>query len=164
MQQQDGDVAEELSRRMVAGCVAVRVGRLQRLVAREFERRLRPRGLSLPQLEILAALTTWHEPVRPTVVADLLGVERSTMSRNLAGLQERGWVRSTDRSASGRSRAVTITEAGTTALARADEAWTECQASVVDRLGPEAAVTLDRWLTSLTTPDPSPDPEPSRRR
>ena len=52
MQHDDGTTAEALTRRMAAECLGMRVGRLQRLVVREFEHRLRPIGLSLPQLEM----------------------------------------------------------------------------------------------------------------
>lgn len=145
------EVAGSLTSRMAVECLGLRVGRLHRLVAREFEQRLRPLGLSLPQLEILAVLTMRGGPVRPTVLADLLGVERSTMSRNLAVLQDRGWVGATATSASGRSTAVAITDAGTTTLAAADLAWAQAQRALVDRVGPEAPGILDTWLAALNT-------------
>ncbi len=143
------DVAGQLTRDMVAECVGVRVGRLHRLVAREFERHLRPIGLSLQQLEVLSTLTLCAGPVKPTVIADLLALERSTMSRNLAILIDRGWVASTDTSTTGRSLSVAITEAGTTKLAHADRAWRQAQVALIDRLGPDTAATLDTWLTGL---------------
>lgn len=145
----DRDVAVQLTRDMVAGCVGVRVGRLHRLVAREFERRLRPIGLSLQQLEVLSTLTVCDGPVKPSVVANLLAVERSTMSRNLAILTERGLVATPDASPTGRSLTVVITPAGTALLARAADAWQAAQAALVARLGPAAAATLDRWLAEL---------------
>ena len=150
MQQQVAAVAGSLARRTVEECVGLRVERLHRLVVREFEHRLRPLGLSLPQLEILSALTMSAGAVRPSVVADLLGVERSTMSRNLALLQERGWVDTTDTSASGRSLAVAITGAGTATLAAAEQAWTQTQESLVDRLGADTPAILDTWLSALS--------------
>ena len=114
------------------------------------KRRLRPLGLSLPQLEILSTLTGVGRPLTPSGVADLLGVERSTMSRNLAVLHERGWVRATETSPSGRSRAVTISDSGTAVLAAADQAWTQAQSALVECLGADAPAILDSWLMSLT--------------
>lgn len=143
------ELAEQLTREMVAGCVGVRIGRLHRLVAREFEHQLRPTGLSLQQLEVLSALTACRGPVKPTVVADALDVERSTMSRNLAILIERGWVASVDTSATGRSLAVAITDSGTGKLAEATHAWHRAQHTLTAALGPHAAATLDTWLTAL---------------
>ena len=147
--QHDGETAGVLARRMAGECLGLRVGRLHRLVVREFEHRLRPLGLSLPQLEMLSVLRMITGPVRPTALADLLGVERSTMSRNLALLQERGWARTTAASASGRSLAVTITDAGTATLAAADQAWTQAQGALVDRVGPDAPAILDTWLAAF---------------
>ncbi|MET3808302.1 DNA-binding MarR family transcriptional regulator [Nakamurella sp. UYEF19] len=146
---QDRSAAGLLTQDMMAGCVGVRVGRLHRLVSREFERHLRPVGLSLQQLEVLSTLTACGEPVKPTVVADLLAVERSTMSRNLAILIDRGWAISTDTSATGRSLAVEITAAGTAKLAEAGDAWRHAQAALISHLGSDAPATLNAWLAAL---------------
>lgn len=150
--------ARTLARAMVAGCVGTRIERLHRLVAREFEQRLRPLGLSLPQLEILATLTMRDGPTRPAVVAELLAVDRSTMSRNLAALQKRDWVHTTRTSSSGRCLAVAISPAGTATLARADHAWGATQEALLERLGPEAPEVLGSWLGALDH-----DVDPRRR-
>ena len=146
----EADVAGRLSQDMAAGCIGVRVGRLHRLVAREFERQLRPTGLSRQQLEVLSALILSHAPVRPTVLADLLALERSTMSRNLAVLMDRGLVAHTDLSRTGRTLAVEITPAGTAAVAQAEKAWRRAQAVLTEHLGPDAAAALDSWLVALS--------------
>ena len=151
MQQDDRGDATALAAKMAASCIGVRVGRLHRMVAQEFERRLRPLGLSLPQLEILSTLTLSAGPVKPAAVAALLAVDRSTMSRNLAILQERGLVHAAATSATGRSLAVAITAAGSAALAGADQAWMQSHAALVDRLGAATPGILDDWLAALTT-------------
>lgn len=155
MQQDEQGPAVAAARRMNDHCIGARVARLHRLVVHEFDQRLRPLGLSSPQLEILSTLITFSDPVKPTVVADRLGVERSTMSRNLALLQERGWVRATDVSSSGRSLAVTITDAGLDAVAGAADAWALAQDALVDRLGPDAQAILDGWLNAPAVRMPS---------
>src|SRR5215813_4049967 len=96
------EAAGRLAAAMAEGCVATRISRLHRLVARRFEQALRPLGVTLPQLEVLAALTIVGRPVRPTDLADLLAVERSTMSRNLAVLEGAGWIATAQRSPTGR--------------------------------------------------------------
>ncbi len=145
------EVAGQLTREMMAGCLGVRVGRLHRLVSREFEQQLRPVGLSLQQLEVLSTLMVCAGPTKPTVVADLLAVERSTMSRNLAILIDRGWVARTDISATGRALAVAITDAGIDILARANQAWHQAQATLTAALHSDAASTVDEWLSALTS-------------
>ena len=127
----------------------MRVGRLHRIVARRFDQSLRPLGLTLPQLEALSALTLTGRPVRPGTLADHLAADRSTMSRNLALLEERGWARTAERSPAGRSMTFEITAPGTEVLARAGAAWREAQAAVTALLGADAPAQLDSWLDVL---------------
>ena len=122
---------------------------LHRIVARRFDQSLRPLGLTLPQLEALSALTLIGHPVRPGVLADYLAVERSTMSRNLAVLEERGWARTVEWSPTGRSMTFGITGPGTEVLSRAGDAWREAQAAVTALLGADAPGRLDTWLDVL---------------
>jgi DNA-binding MarR family transcriptional regulator len=148
MQQQHS--AEDLAGTMAKSCVATRVGRLHRLVARRFEEHLRPLGLSVPQTEILSALTLIAEPVKPSVLADLLQMERSTISRNLSVMEDRGWITPKETSATGRSMTVVITDQGLATLASADAAWHDAQTELVQAMGHEAASTIDAWLGELT--------------
>lgn len=143
MQQQ----AEDLAHAMREGCLGVRVGRLHRLVARRFERALKPVGLSLPQLEILGILML-RGPEKPTAVADALAVERSTISRNLSLMEGKGWV-SVESTPSGRTKTVALTEAGVDVLADARAAWEAAQAGVVQLLGAKSPSTIDTWVTAL---------------
>jgi DNA-binding MarR family transcriptional regulator len=142
-QKRDALALAEVMRRE---CLGVRVGRLHRIVSRTFDQALRPVGLTLPQLEILTALTIFGAEVKPAVLADELVVERSTMSRNLALLKDRGLLR-TITSPAGRTMAVAITPEGTALLAVARASWSEAQASLLDVLGTSAASTLDSWLS-----------------
>jgi len=89
--------------------------------------------------------------VRPATLADRLAVERSTMSRNLARLEKRSWVQIAERSPTGRSMTVVITDAGREMLIRAEKAWREAQGSLLDSLGDtNVAGVLDTWLHGLT--------------
>ena len=132
-------------------CLGVRVGRLHRLIARRFEQALRPAGLSGSQLEVLTALTIHGGAVKPSQLADWLGAERSTVSRNLALMQDKGLVAAAACSASGRSMSVVITDSGTQTLRRAGSAWRAEQDALTELLGPDAAATLDTWLGQLTS-------------
>ena len=145
--------ATELAVAMQAGCLGVRVGRLQRLVARHFDQKLRPLGLSVPQLEVLSALVLSAAPVKPSDLAGWLSIERSTMSRNLALLEKRGLVKTSETSPTGRSLRVEITAPGTDAIAEADGAWSAAQQAVRDVVGDDAASILDTWLVSLAVHD-----------
>ena len=143
------DEARQFADTMRRSCLGTRVGRLHRVVARRFDGALRPLGLTMPQVEILASLVLQDAPVRPSELAEVLMAERSTVSRNLAALGDRGWVEAAEVSPTGRSMAFAATPEGERVFASAREAWAEAQASVVGSLGPETAATLDAWLDGL---------------
>jgi DNA-binding MarR family transcriptional regulator len=141
--------AHALAQELQASCLGVRVARLHRLVGRRFDQALRPLGLSLSQMEILSGLTLIGGAVRPAYIADQLGVERSTMSRNLALMEARDLIANVETSPAGRSMTVTITEHGTATLADARAAWTSAQADLVDHLGADAPSILDAWTAEI---------------
>jgi DNA-binding MarR family transcriptional regulator len=146
---QQKDAAREFADEMWQTCLGTRVGRLHRAVARRFDGALRPLGLTMPQMEILAALVPQDAPVRPSELAQVLMAERSTVSRNLAALRDRGWVETAEVSPTGRSMSFAATLEGTRVLASARTAWAEAQASVVGALGPGSPAAIDAWLDDL---------------
>ncbi len=139
--------AASLSVNMKEQCLGNRIGRLHRVVARQFDQAMRPLGLSLPQLEVLAVLMM-GTVVAPSTIAEALAIERSTISRNIAIMERNGWIK-TDSSPSGRTTGVSITSRGVDMLASADAAWANAQQQVMKLLGPDAVGTLDTWLENL---------------
>ncbi len=97
-------------------------------------------------MEVLTALISAKGPVRPAALAAWLMVERSTVSRNLALMQDRDWVTVAETSPTGRTMAVTIADSGVAAFISASGAWRIAQARVAAMLGQAAASTLDQWL------------------
>ena len=106
------DRALRMASELQTSCLGVRIGRQNRLVRRRFERALGPLGLSIAQMEVLGALVVNDSSLRPADLAQWLAVERSTMSRNLAHMEKRGYVRTTATSPTGRSQRVTIPREG----------------------------------------------------
>src|ERR1700754_4245360 len=123
--------AEDFAAEMAQSCMSSRIGRLQRVVARRFELALAPSGVTPPQLELLAALVVAGEAVAPATLADVVAVERSTMSRNLALMRERGWIDPAALSPTGRMMTVAITARGRATFADARRAWREAQDAVI---------------------------------
>ena len=144
------EAARRLADEVRHACVGIRVGRLHRLVGRRFDEALRPLGVTVAQMEVLGALTLISVPVRPADLVRRLAVERSTVSRNLALLEKRGYVTATQTSPTGRSLRVTVTAEGRALYAETEDAWREAQLSLVGQLGADAVPTLDRWLLTLT--------------
>jgi DNA-binding MarR family transcriptional regulator len=85
-------IADDLREDVSSACLDMRVARLHLVVARVYEQERQISGLSLPQMELLTVLITAAGPVRPTALATKLMADRSTVSRNLALMQKRGWV------------------------------------------------------------------------
>ncbi len=143
------DRAQALAEAVWDRCLGSRVTRLHRLVALHYDQALAELGLTLPQVEILAALQMRARAVGPTEMGQRLHVGRSAMSRKLAALEDKGWIATEERSPTGRSMSFTITAAGRERLAHADTAWQRAQVLMEAQLGPGAASTIDAWLTTL---------------
>ncbi|GLZ54366.1 MarR family winged helix-turn-helix transcriptional regulator [Actinomycetospora sp. NBRC 106378] len=136
-----------MARDLVTGCVGLRIDRLHRAVARIYEGALARVGLSLAQTEILGTLVAHGGPLPPSGIAAALTMERSTVSRTLAGMATAGWVEAVEVTPTGRTRLVEVTPLGTQMLASARGVWESAQAGV--DLGPDAVDTLDRWLAAV---------------
>jgi DNA-binding MarR family transcriptional regulator len=141
-------IADDLAAEVAGACLGMRTARLHRVIARGYEQALQTVGLTQPQMEVLTTLISAAAPVRPAALAGRLMLERSTVSRNLALMQKRGWVAVAETSATGRAMSVTITDAGLAAFTGAITARRRAQADAARMLGPGAASTLDQWLGS----------------
>jgi DNA-binding MarR family transcriptional regulator len=107
-------------------CLAAR--RRARAITRHFETALRRHGLRATQFSILAALAL-ARPMPMGELAELLGLERTTLTRSATLLERNGWVR-TDRSADGRERPLRLTAAGRRKLESAYPSWKTAQDTV----------------------------------
>ena len=115
-------------------CVAQALRRAARKITRRYEAALRPVGLTMGQFTTLAALAR-PEPVPLTVLADQLGMDRTTLTRDLAPLERRGLVASSPSPDDRRVRAIELTDVGRVLLDEAAPLWREAQAESGRRLG-----------------------------
>jgi DNA-binding MarR family transcriptional regulator len=113
-------------------CLAAR--KRARAITRLYEEKLRPHGLRATQYSILAALgLKGATPVGE--LADLLGLERTSLTRSAQVVERNGWI-SAEESDDGRERPLRITERGLDKLLAAFPDWKEAQ-DMVDRGWPE---------------------------
>jgi DNA-binding MarR family transcriptional regulator len=135
------------------GCVAGHLRAAVRVITREYDAALRPHGLRITQVAILAQLADL-EPVTLTAFADALASDRSAVARDIAILERAGLVASAANSKDKRARDLSLTPAGRTKLAECAPAWRATQARMRERLGDAdvaALVTLsDRVVSGLT--------------
>ena len=139
-------IANELAMEIRDACLGKRVSRLHRMVARVYEQALRTVDISLPQMEILTELVGASGPVKPAALAARMMLERSTVSRNLAILQQRGWITVVESSPTGRAMSVAIADAGLDAYTSASSAWHDAQSATASMLGPGAGSVIDQWI------------------
>ena len=90
---------------MANDCLARRVRLLSRIVTGIYEEAFRPLGLTVAQLNLLVLLAR-RGPIAPGAVAKLLRLDKSTLSRNVRLMEERGWL--TQRPDQGRRKLLRI--------------------------------------------------------
>jgi DNA-binding MarR family transcriptional regulator len=138
------------------GCVAGNLRAAARVVTREYDAALRPHGLRITQVAILAQLARL-QPVTVSVLAEALAGDRSAVSRDLAILSRAGLVSSVVSADDQRARHVSLTHAGQLKLQECAAAWRAAQASMRDRLGKADAAELvqlsGRVVDALTQPE-----------
>lgn len=114
-------------------CSAARLRRASRALSRFYDEILEPSGLRGTQFSVLVALSlTGGAPLLR--LAEELGLDRTTMTRNLAPLERDGLVVSApgpDR----RIRLIQLSDSGRRALAKALPLWEKAQQQVIERLG-----------------------------
>jgi DNA-binding MarR family transcriptional regulator len=113
------------ARDVVATCLGYKTRRLARTVTRLYNDRLRPLGLNLTEMNLLAAIAA-QGSAQPARLARAMELEKSSFSRNSARLVERGWVQVREQR-HGRSVTLTLTAGGAEVLLRAIPAWRQAQ-------------------------------------
>jgi DNA-binding MarR family transcriptional regulator len=109
------------------GCLCLSARKTARLLTRHFDEYLRQTGLRSTQFSILAALANTGGAT-VTRLADVLGLERTTLSRSAELLEENGWVTSQS-TEDARERLLDLTAAGMAQLEASLPAWEAAQAS-----------------------------------
>ena len=116
---------EREARGVVATCLGYRTRKLARAVTRLYNDRLRPLGLNLTEMNLLAAIAA-QGSVQPARLGRAMALEKSTLSRNSSRLVERGWVEVRDHP-DGRGVLLMVTARGNEMLLRAVPVWKQAQ-------------------------------------
>jgi len=119
----------------VQGCTNFKLRRLLRAVGRIYDAEIGQAGLKGTQYSLLAHVVTMDAP-QPAELARRMGLDASTLSRNLRPLLEAGWLQ-LQAGDDARSRRVVITAAGLDKFREARRHWRRAQATLVERLGAE---------------------------
>ncbi|SRR5579883_1099324 len=116
-------------------CTCDRLRRLTRRVTQMYDHHLQPSGLRITQFVLLATLEA-AESVSVTELAEALGMDRTTLTRNLQPLALSGYL-TVDEGSDRRSRSVRITDVGSTVVKNATLYWEKAQKQMVEVIGAE---------------------------
>src|SRR5262245_60547696 len=112
-----------------------------RAVSRVYDDNLRSVGLRATQLAVLVAVGN-EDVVSITALAKFMGMDRSTLTRNLAPLEREGLIR-VGNEGWRRSRTVEITKHGRSRLREALPLWQKAQERLRQKLGRRWGVIRD---------------------
>lgn len=120
-------------------CYCTNLRRSANAVSDFYDRELKPSGLTAPQYYLMINLSRLGS-ANITHWAERVGLERSTMVRNIRPLEARGLITQTD----GHGKTYALTGDGKASLDAAIPMWTEAQRKLRDYLGGDDASAILR--------------------
>jgi DNA-binding MarR family transcriptional regulator len=133
---------------ILSSCVCHKTRMAMRCVTRAYDEALRPLGLRATQLLLLVAIAA-KGAMSISALAEALGMDRTTLTRNLGPLEKEGLIRRGDEGWR-RSRALVVTPAGHALMTEAIPLWKGAQRALRTKLGqkdwPIVNAGLDRLI------------------
>lgn len=142
-------MSEKLDFKVRENCVCFNLRRVARVVTQQFDAEMRRQGIRSTQGTLLSVL---HGTGRSTMaeLGEVLGMERTTVLRNLRPLQRDGLV-VIEGGDHGRAAEIALTAAGRRQIEKLAPAWEAAQRRVVEVLGEERWSELIRDLDKVAT-------------
>ena len=144
----DASVDISVVREVRDSCLCLATQRAARRLARRFDRAFKPVGLTNQQFSLMMPLNA-PGPQSMSALADLMGMDRTTLTAALKALERRGLVEvgrdPRDRSA----RRLLLTDAGRAALAAALPIWRAEHARIEAEITPANAGALRAALRPI---------------
>lgn len=129
------------ARAAVAACAGWASRRAARRITNFLDQRMQRSGLSLAQFGLMGQIAAAPDDTLGAL-AERTGLDQSTLSRNLRGLEAAGLVEISMSDADQRRRAVWLTEEGARRLEAAIPVWREAHAALAKRVDPRLAQEL----------------------
>jgi DNA-binding MarR family transcriptional regulator len=125
------------------GCTCFKLRKATRAMSRLYDHHMATEGLKTTQYSLL--VRTAREALPLAELAERLGADRTTLTRNLKPLVDAGWVVLRP-GADSRQRIATITDSGKAKVAAAATAWQRAQAEFEALVGRDAVRALHEQL------------------
>ena len=129
------------------GCVGYRVRRLSRVVSAIYDDAFGPLKLKISQFGILAMLSR-RGPSSAVDLCRVVMMDKSTASRNLQRMRQRGWI-SVLQDSAGPGQKVSLTAQGAQVLQKAYPPWRMAQEEATRRLGADGLKALEIVVTRM---------------
>ncbi len=140
-------VTHQTTLRVKDTCLCLHVQRAARALARRFDDAFRPFDLTNQQFSLLMSLNR-PEPPPMGPVAELLAIDRTTLTAALKPLERRGLVKVLPHPQDGRSRVLKLTGKGRELLGRAMPVWESAHRDLDEKLHGDAE-SLRRALNAM---------------
>lgn len=129
-------------------CLCLAAQRAARRLARRFDDALKPTGITSGQFSLLMSL---NRPESPTIgsVANLLAMDRTTLTANLKPLERRGMIELAIDEKDRRTRRIRLLEAGMMALNAALPIWIGTHAEIDAQIGMDQVTALRSGLHAV---------------
>jgi DNA-binding MarR family transcriptional regulator len=132
------------------GCTCLRLRRTTRNVTQLYDHLLQPAGLTANQFGLLARLYAASlqksDGMSIGVMAESIGMDPTTLNRNLKPLEALDWVKVVPDPSDARVRIVQMTDQGQRTLLKAIPLWRQAQARLRKSLGLQAVTDLNELL------------------
>ena len=142
----DQDISEDLLEPGLGLCAHANLRQATRVISQLYDAALKPCGIKATQFTLLAVLANRGE-MPLTKLAEMLVMDRTTLSRNLQPLVKKGWL-SIGREDDERIRLISLTQSGAAMVEQATPHWRDAQMSVVATMG---AAKLTDLISDLNT-------------
>ena len=131
----------------VDACTCGELRKAARAVTLLYDKAFRPSGLLSTQLGLLYVIHS-SDSIRISQIAEELGMDRTTLTRNLSVLERQGFIMISS-GKDHRTRIATITSKGRKSIANAIPLWNEIQREVKQQMGEKAWHELIQSLSQF---------------
>lgn len=131
------------------GCTNFKTRQLGRLLSRHYDSELAKVGLKTTQYSLLTHVLKFSD-IAPGELARQMGLDASTLTRNLQPMLAAGWVVQ-EPGVDARSRSIHLTQAGRDIQALGQRHWKVAQQQVNATLGIERVAMLHALIDDCTT-------------
>ena len=140
----------DAARIIATQCSWIQSRRMSRVLTRLYDDGLRSIGLRVSQVTVLVAIAMFGERgARMGQLADVLAMERTTLTRNIGPLETAGLLRVARDPDDARSRILSLTHAGERAIEAAFPLWEAAQRRVRETVGGSRLDEYHQQITEL---------------